>query len=234
MSFTDQQKADLAAPLSPKNVKTRKQSGRTLSYLEGWKAIEEANRIFGFDAWSRETVDLKCVSEREREIGENKVPGWGVTYIAKVRVTVGDVIRDGCGTGHGIDRDLGQAHESALKEAETDAMKRALMTFGNPFGLALYDKEQANVADDAPPAKPKYNQPTSGPQRLISSAADACPEAKDMMSKIDLCANSKALVTYGGTIAEDVLKLSISEQAIVRTHFGSKLKALKQAELMSA
>jgi DNA repair and recombination protein RAD52 len=43
--------------------------------------------------------------------------------------------------------DLGQAHESAIKEAETDAMKRALMTFGNPFGLALYDKEQANVCD---------------------------------------------------------------------------------------
>ena len=41
--------------------------------------------------------------------------------------------------------DLGLAHESALKEAETDAMKRALMTFGNPFGLALYDKQQRQV-----------------------------------------------------------------------------------------
>jgi secreted Zn-dependent insulinase-like peptidase len=30
-------------------------------------------------------------------------------------------------------------------------MKRAFMTFGNPFGLALYDKQQANVGDDAPP-----------------------------------------------------------------------------------
>ncbi len=37
---------------------------------------------------------------------------------------------------------------SAIKEAETDAMKRALMTFGNPFGLALYDKDQANVVDE--------------------------------------------------------------------------------------
>ncbi|MBL8564820.1 MAG: DUF968 domain-containing protein [Hyphomicrobiaceae bacterium] len=34
----------------------------------------------------------------------------------------------------------------ALKAAETDATKRALATFGNPFGLALYDKEQAGVA----------------------------------------------------------------------------------------
>jgi hypothetical protein len=45
--------------------------------------------------------------------------------------------------------DLGQAHESALKEAETDAMKRALMTFGNPFGLALYDKRQRQVSSAA-------------------------------------------------------------------------------------
>ena len=36
----------------------------------------------------------------------------------------------------------GQAHESAIKEAETDSMGRALMTLGNPFGLALYDKQQ--------------------------------------------------------------------------------------------
>ena len=42
---------------------------------------------------------------------------------------------------------LFRSHESAIKEAETDAMKRALMTFGNQFGLALYDKDQKNVVD---------------------------------------------------------------------------------------
>ena len=36
------------------------------------------------------------------------------------------------------------------RKAETDAMKRALMTFGNPFGLALYDKDKTNVCDDPP------------------------------------------------------------------------------------
>jgi hypothetical protein len=62
-----------------------------------------------------------------------------------VRVVVGGIVREGSGAGHGIDVDLGQVHESALKEAETDAMRRALMTFGNPFGLALYDKQQREV-----------------------------------------------------------------------------------------
>ena len=70
-------------------------------------------------------------------------------YTAKVRVSVraGDVtiVREGSGTGEGKASTPGQAHELALKGAETDATKRALATFGNPFGLALYDREQAGV-----------------------------------------------------------------------------------------
>ena len=151
MTFTDQQKADLAKPLSTSAVKDRTQGGRKVSYIEGWHAIAEANRIFGFDGWTRETDEIRCVAEFERAIGQQAKPGWSVTYTARVRVRVGNITREGCGAGHGIDTDKGQAHESAIKEAETDAMKRALMTFGNPFGLALYDKTQANVADEPPP-----------------------------------------------------------------------------------
>jgi hypothetical protein len=120
--------------------------------MEGWVAIREANRIFGFDGWQRETIDLRCVAESQRPIGREQKPGWGVTYIARVRIRLGSqasgatsLVREGSGAGHGIDVDLGLAHEYALKEAETDAMKRALMTFGNPFGLALYDKQQRQV-----------------------------------------------------------------------------------------
>jgi hypothetical protein len=76
-----------------------------------------------------------------------------VTYTARVRIMVSagnrTLIREGSGAGHGIDADQGLAHESALKEAETDATKRALMTFGNPFGLALYDKQQRQVSSAA-------------------------------------------------------------------------------------
>ncbi len=151
-AFTDGMNAALAAPLIRDHVKQRSQAGRTLSYVEGWVAIAEANRIFGFDGWTRETVEIRVVAERERKIGPQgkQRDGWGVSYVAKVRVVCRGVVREGVGSGHGIDVDLGLAHESAIKEAETDAMKRALMTFGNPFGLALYDKDQTNVADAAP------------------------------------------------------------------------------------
>jgi len=135
-------------------------------------AIAEANRIFGFNGWQRETVALQCVSQAERRIGrEPSKPsdppqrdGWGVTYTARVRVVVVGIVREGSGAGHGIDVDLGQAHESTLKEAETDAMKRALMTFGNPFGLALYDKQQREVTSSVTGA-PSRGEITERPSR---------------------------------------------------------------------
>jgi|TARA_Y100000034_G_scaffold136722_1_gene215223 DNA repair and recombination protein RAD52 len=144
---------ELKKPLDPRHVASRSQGGGQVSYIEGWHAIAEANRIFGFDGWTRETMDLRQLGEPYEVNGK-----WRVNYSAKVCIRVlvpGDfgtlVSRDGCGFGQGIDKDVGQAHESALKEAETDAMKRALMTFGNPFGLALYDKSRANVQAPPPP-----------------------------------------------------------------------------------
>ena len=154
MSFTNEQTGLLKAPLSSANIKTRKMAGRTLSYLEGWVAIAEANRIFGHDGWDRQTVYCKEVSRQEVKIGQQQKAGWKVGYEAKVRITVAadsearEVVREGTGHGNGTMTDLFDCIESAAKEAETDAMKRALMTFGNPFGLALYDKEQKNVSRD--------------------------------------------------------------------------------------
>ena len=156
MGFTPEQVAALAAPLDRSCVSSREQGRGRVNYLQSWVVIQEANRIFGFDGWQRQTVSCHCVTQAQRPIGREQKPGWGVTYTARVRITVqaggrGLLIREGTGAGHGIDTDLGLAHESAIKEAETDAMKRALVTFGNPFGLALYDKSQRQVSGAAAP-----------------------------------------------------------------------------------
>ena len=151
MAFSDAQSKALAAPLDRSHVAARTQGGRQVSYIEGWHAIAEANRIFGFDGWMRETVELRQLGEPIIGKDRNGNDQWRANYMARVRITVGDIVRDGCGFGQGIDKDVGHAHESALKEAETDAMKRAFMTFGNPFGLALYDKTQSNVVEAGPP-----------------------------------------------------------------------------------
>ncbi len=49
----------------PRQVRTREANGREFSYLEGWYVLSEANRIFGFDGWSRETTESRCVLARE-------------------------------------------------------------------------------------------------------------------------------------------------------------------------
>ena len=144
MAFDANQVQALSGKLSARHVKHRQAAGgMTLSYVEGWHAIAEANRIFGYDAWDRQTMTLKCVWEGRKGNLE------ACSYIARVRIKVraGDniICREGSGSGHGSGPARGEAHESAIKEAETDAMKRALATFGNPFGLALYDRERRGV-----------------------------------------------------------------------------------------
>jgi hypothetical protein len=175
--FTPEQLTALASPLDPARICTRKQGRASVPYLKGWAVIEEANAIFGFDGWQRQTIACQCVTQAERSIGEERKPGWGVTYIARVRITVfagsrGLLIREGTGAGHGIDVDLGQAHESAIKEAETDAMKRALVTFGARFGLSLYDRHQRPMGGVA--ARPLG----AGPQTPANGVVRRLPPAQ--------------------------------------------------------
>ena len=143
MPLTEKQRRALKAKLSHRHVKSRINQGTTISYVEGWHAVAEANRIFGYDSWDRQTQSPQCIwSDRQRGQFE-------CFYSTKVRITVraGDTItiREGIGTGFGRSPSTEMAHEIALKAAETDATKRALATFGNPFGLALYDKKLSHV-----------------------------------------------------------------------------------------
>jgi DNA recombination protein Rad52 len=191
MTFSPTQFTELAAPLSRDNVKTRQQAGRNVSYIEAWHSIAECNRIFGFEAWSSATQDVTCVVDEPRKIGKapNERDGFGVTYNARVRITVvcgeDTVIRDGYGTGHGIDADRGQAHESAIKEAESDARKRALMTFGNQFGLALYDKTQANVVDEADLSRLKFIEECKASIERIGAHPDPADLARWWNSEVE-------------------------------------------------
>jgi hypothetical protein len=143
MAFSEAQTRLLSGKLSWRNVRIRQSRGQVLSYVEGWHVIAEANRIFGFEGWDRQTVWCECVWEDGRR--DPKACTYAVRVRIRVRAGAGIVCREGSGVGNGTGATLGEAHGNGLKEAETDAMKRALTTFGNLFGLALYDKEQAGV-----------------------------------------------------------------------------------------
>ena len=150
MGFSAKQVQALRRQPNRSHIRTREAHGRELTYLEGWYAISEANRIFGFDGWSRETLESKCVLARE-----NKGTFLAI-YIARVRITVhadgATVIREGHGTSEGRGTSPGEVHDIALKAAETDATKRALTTFGKPFGLELYRSGKATSSQKPLPS----------------------------------------------------------------------------------
>lgn len=168
----DEIKPLLSAKLDPKNVKKPSGNfGPKGDYIEGFHAINEANRIFGFGGWSY-SIDLR--QDDVREVQKNGKTQWQAAYTCICTLTVGDVTRQDVGFGSGFAAQIGDAIEGATKESVTDALKRCLRTFGNPFGLALYDKTRENVG--APePAKP---DPEDMTQRIVKAleAAAALPK----------------------------------------------------------
>jgi len=174
MGFSARQTIALRHNLDHRQVRTRESHGRELSYIEGWYAISEANRIFGFDGWSRETIEPKCVLARENR------GTFLAVYIARVRITVqadgATVIREGHGTGEGRGTSPGEVHDIAVKAAETDATKRALATFGKPFGLALYGSGKNVPSPAISPPEPRAvdqgQHPVNVPQHPASLPPD--------------------------------------------------------------
>ncbi|MBS0535822.1 MAG: DUF968 domain-containing protein [Proteobacteria bacterium] len=158
MGFSAKQLQELKKDVEQRHVRRRELNGRELAYIEGWHAITEANRIFGFDAWNRETLDSRCVLSRETR------GAYLTVYTVKVRITVSAkdraVVREGHGTGEGRGSTPGEAHDFGLKAAETDATKRALATFGRPFGLGLYAGTSPAIREDTHPA--------TGPARIAA------------------------------------------------------------------
>ena len=147
MSFTRHQLKKLATPLDASRIQSREQDGKTLSYIEGWFVIAEANRIFGYEGWDRQMVHFERLFERRS--AEGIACGYLARVAIKVRAQDTTIVREGTGFGQASAKRLADAHELALKAAETDATKRALSTFGGRFGLMLYDKEQRQSASAA-------------------------------------------------------------------------------------
>jgi len=129
----------LAQPLDPQLVSQRKgRGGRMFDYVEGHTAIDQANRIFGFGGWGFELVGdvtLRRIEQADPRTGE--VTGSDA-YSAVVKVTVpGAPGRTDVGFQPVTD-DSPEGHETAYKGAVTDALKRALRSFGDRFGNGLY------------------------------------------------------------------------------------------------
>ena len=180
----------LAQPLDPQLVSQRKgRGGRKFDYIEGHTAIDQANRIFGFGGWGYELVGdvtLRPIEQTNSRTGEvTRTPA----YSATVRVTVpGAPSRTDVGF-QPVSDETPEGHETAFKGAVTDALKRALRSFGDRFGNGLYGDPPTtgHRNRESEPSPQRQQQPTPeresqpaerrGPaRRVVQPERDAAPQ----------------------------------------------------------
>lgn len=128
----------LGRQLGPEFISKRKGPGyASVQYLEGWKAINLANEIFGPMGWCTELRGFQV------DYIDGKEGSISLGLSCNVRV----ILKDGTyheDIGYGsIDncRSKSMAFDKCKKEAMTDGLKRALRQFGNALGNCLYDKD---------------------------------------------------------------------------------------------
>ena len=143
----------LGQPLDPALASQRKgRGGRSFDYLEGHAVIDQANLIFGYGGWGYELagdVTLRQVETVDTQTGEVKV---SLGYSAPVRVTVaGALPRTDIGV-HPVAEDTLDGHDTAMKGAVTDGMKRAFRSFGVQFGNGFYG-DQPQVGNSPQPQR---------------------------------------------------------------------------------
>ena len=145
--LNDEQVAQLLRPINPRRVSQRD----GMSHLEAYDVRAHLNRILGFGRFSADLLDLALLFEAE---GEKTKEGrtwrvYSVGYRATVRLTVcapdGTVIATytEAATGDATnfpEAKRADAHDFAIKTAESQALKRCAVNLGDQFGLSLYAK----------------------------------------------------------------------------------------------
>lgn len=164
--FTKAQTTQLLQPINPTRVNER--GGRLNVVAADIRA--HMNRIFGFGGWSGDlvsppTVAFERVYRKRTESDAAGDPPTGqlmlhIGYLATYRLTVSAWLPDVDGVLRRIEvatftesaigdatmgeGNAGDAHDFAVKTAESQAMKRCAINLGDQFGLSLYrDGERA-------------------------------------------------------------------------------------------
>lgn len=135
MTLTSEQVQELLRPIDPARVS---KDGKGFAHVEAWDIRRTMNRIFGFAEWSARVDAMELISEREVQ-GRDGKSRWNVVYRARCTVDVGEALYTEWAAGDATNPTLADAHDQAIKTAESQALKRCAMNLGDQFGLSLYN-----------------------------------------------------------------------------------------------
>ena len=223
----------LSQPLAPSLVSQRKgRAGRTFDYLEGHVVIAQANRIFGYGGWGYELagdVTLRRIETVDPQTGEVKV---SLGYSAPVRVTVaGALPRTDIGV-HPVTEDTLDGHDTALKGAVTDGMKRAFRSYGVQFGNGFYGDQQPTVNTSRPERVPAQTNGRSDQSQANRNESQAQTLRKRLIEiaveqGFDEDGVRTAVVNRTGKSIDD---LSADELGPLVEAAANKLREMRQAQ----
>lgn len=140
--LTSQQVDALLRPIKPHRVQTLD----GMSHLAAYDVKAHLNRIFGFARWSADVLDVTALFEEDTQTKGGK-PAVTVGYRVTLRLTVcapdGTVLATytEAATGDALMPTFkrADAHDFALKTAESQALKRCAINLGDQYGLSLYN-----------------------------------------------------------------------------------------------
>ena len=175
----------LGQPLDPALASQRKgRGGRSFDYLEGHAVIDQANLIFGYGGWGYELagdVTLRQVETVDTKTGEVTTAS---AYSAPVRVTVaGALPRTDIGV-HPVAEDTLDGHDTAIKGAVTDGMKRAFRSFGVQFGNGFYGDQPQASNPPQPQRVPAQANGNSGQANRSSGQAQGRSRSESQIEKL--------------------------------------------------
>jgi hypothetical protein len=152
VSFTAEQTEHLLRAINPRRVLHENKQ----AHLSQQDVRAHLIRVFGFAGWDKEILSLECIRDEwidlpaQGDRPARTVPA--VTYVCRLRLTV--YCPDRCcrkiseDVGTGTSPNLpyyGDAHDFAVKNAVSYALKRCAIDMGDQFGLSLYNKGQTKA-----------------------------------------------------------------------------------------
>lgn len=186
--LTNVQIERLLRPIHPNRV----HQAEGFSHVEAFDIRAMLIRIFGFAGWSlTETSPPVLIYEKEQALKNGK-PGYAVAYRAHLALTIhtpeGDATYAGSAVGESTmpDYKRGDCHDTAIKTAESQALKRCATNLGDQFGLSLYNDGSTQayvqtVFGYTPPKAEAEPQPIAAPspppeqEQAPESAAELSP-----------------------------------------------------------
>lgn len=133
MSLHPTQTDALLRPIVPERVS---KDGKGHRHVQAYDVRRRLVEVFGFGGWSGDVTDLTPIFETENQQGK-----WTVAYRCTYRVVIhatGASYTEAA-MGSAVNQpSRADAHDLAIKTAESQAFKRAAVNLGSQAGLSLY------------------------------------------------------------------------------------------------